>query len=116
LGIAYELCLQGNFRCLEVNDSFIYSVALDETGMEKISGLIAKESQDMAIRFENGSVQLVIQDNLLDSIRFACDGEMDILLAKVPVALSAQVELQNEAQYMNYSIPEKVLEKLLQED
>ena len=116
LAIAYELCLQGNFRCLEVNDSYIYSFALDEAGMAKIAALIAKESQDLAIHFENGSVQLVMQDNTLESIRFACDGELDVLLAKVPVALSAEVELQEESQYLNYSIPEKVLEKLLKED
>ena len=116
LAIAYELCLQGNFRCLEINDSYIYSFALDEAGMTKIATLIAKESQDLSIRFENGSVQLVMQENTLESIRFACDGELDVLLAKVPVALSAEVELQDESQYLNYSIPEKVLEKLLKED
>jgi hypothetical protein len=116
LAIAYELCLQGNFRCLEINDSYIYSFALDEAGMTKIAALIAKESQDLAIRFENGSVQLVMQENTLESIRFACDGELDVLLSKVPVALSAEVELQDESQYLNYSIPEKVLEKLLKED
>ena len=101
---------------MEINDSYIYSFALDEAGMTKIATLIAKESQDLSIRFENGSVQLVMQENTLESIRFACDGELDVLLAKVPVALSAEVELQDESQYLNYSIPEKVLEKLLKED
>ena len=116
LNIAYELCLQGDFRCVEVNDSYIYSIALDAEGMEKIAGLIAKESQNLAIRFENGSVQLVMKDNTLESIRFACDGELDVLLAKVPGALSAEVKWQDESQYLHYNIPEKVLEKLLKED
>lgn len=116
LSIAYELCLEGDFRCVEINDSHIYSIALDESGMEKIASLIAKESKNMAIRFENGSVQLMMHGNVLESIRFACDGEMDVLLAQVPVALSAEVQLQDESQYINYSVPEKVLEKLVKED
>ena len=115
LGIAYELCLQGNFRCTEVNDSYIYSIVLDEAGMKEIAALIAKESADMAITFENGSLQLVIKDNNLESIRFACDGELDVLLTKVAVALSAEMEIQGEEHFQNYSIPEKVLEKLVKE-
>ena len=116
LSIAYELCLEGDFRCVEVNDSYIYSIALDEKGMEKIAGLIAKESQTLAIGFENGSLQLVMKGTEMESIRFACDGEMDVLLAKVPVALSAEVKWQDESQYLHYSIPEKVLDKLLKEE
>lgn len=116
LSIAYELCLQGGFRCMEVNDSYIYSIALDESGMAKIAGLIAKESQDLAIRFENGSVQLVIKEDELESIRFACDGELDVILTKVAVALSAEIKLQDETQYLNYDIPQKVVEKLVKEE
>lgn len=115
LGIAYELCLKGNFRCTEVNDSYIYSIVLDEAGMKQIAGLIARESADMAILFENGSLQLVIQNNTLESVRFACDGELDVLLTKVAVALSAEMEIQGEEDFHNYSIPEKVLEKLVKE-
>ena len=113
LGIAYELCLQGNFRCTETNDSYIYSVVLDEEGMKEIAALISKESTDMDILFENGSLQLVIKDNQLESIRFACDGELDVLLTKVAVALSAELEMQSAEKYQTFSIPEKVLEKLV---
>ena len=101
---------------MEVNDSYIYSIALDESGMAKIAGLIAKESQDLAIRFENGSVQLVIKEDELESIRFACDGELDVILTKVAVALSAEIKLQDETQYLNYDIPQKVVEKLVKEE
>lgn len=112
VGMAYELCLQGNFRCTEVNDSYIYSIVLDEEGMKNVASLIAKESADMAIEFENGSLQLVIKEQKLESIRFACDGELDVLLTKVAVALSAELEIHGEENFRNYSIPEKVLEKL----
>ena len=81
--------------------------------MKEIAALISKESTDMDILFENGSLQLVIKDNQLESIRFACDGELDVLLTKVAVALSAELEMQSAEKYQTFSIPEKVLEKLV---
>ena len=81
--------------------------------MKEIAGFIARESADMAIQFENGSLQLVIKDDTLESIRFACDGELDVFLTNVAVALSAELELEGEEKFANYSIPEKVLEKLV---
>ncbi len=115
LGLAYELCVQGDFRCISVEDSYIYSIALEEAGMAEIAALIAKDSADMPIQFENGSIQLMVQDHKLQSLRFSCDGEVDILLTKVPVALSAEFDVQNEEQYAGFRVPEKVLEKLTEE-
>ena len=66
----------------------------------------ARELDVTGYSLENYTLHLDVQS----------DGELDVLLAKVPVALSAEVELQDESQYLNYSIPEKVLEKLLKED
>lgn len=112
LSIAYKLCLEGTFRCTEVNGAYIYSIVLDENGMKEVAALISKESADMGILFENGSLQLVIKNDELESIRFACDGEVDILLTTVAVALSAEMEMKSADNFLNYSIPEKVLEKL----
>lgn len=112
LGLAYELFLHGTFSCTEVDGMYIYSLALEEDAMAEIAAAIAKESTDMAIRFENGSMQVRMQDNKIQSIRFACDGNVDILVTNVAVAFSAEFDLAEAETYENFMVPEKVLETL----
>ncbi len=109
LGIAYELCMNGEFSCTKVEDDYIYSVVLEEAGMRQIAEDIAKESLDIPITFENGSVQVYMQDNKVRSIRFACDGTADILLTEVSVAFSAELDLTHPEKYVQFAVPEKVL-------
>ena len=112
LGLAYELFLHGTFSCTEVDDMYIYSLALEEDAMAEIAAAIAKESTDMAIRFENGSMQVRMKDNKIQSIRFACDGNVDILVTNVAVAFSAEFDLTGTETYESFMVPEKVLETL----
>lgn len=112
LGLAYELFLNGTFSCTKAGDVYIYSLALDEAAMAEIASAIAKESTDMAIQFENGSVQIRIQDNQVESIRFACDGNVDILVTNVAVAFSAELDFAGGEKYESFTVPEKVLEAL----
>lgn len=112
LGLAYELFLHGTFSCTKVDGMYIYSLALEEDAMAEIAAAIAKESTDMAIRFENGSMQVRMQDNKIQSIRFACDGNVDILVTNVAVAFSAELDLTEAETYESFIIPEKVMETL----
>ena len=112
LGLAYELFLHGTFSCTEVDDMYIYSLALEEDAMAEIAAAIAQESTDMAIRFENGSMQVRMQDNKIQSIRFACDGNVNIWVTNVAVAFSAELDLTEAETYESFIIPEKVMETL----
>ena len=112
LGLAYELFLNGTFGCTQVEDITIYSVALDEAAMAEIAGAIAKESENMAIVFENGSIQIHIRNNQIERVRFACDGNVDILVTNIAVAFSAELDTTNRETYESFTIPEKVLETL----
>ncbi len=112
LGIAYGLCLKGNLSCTEAGGMYIYSLALEEEGMEEIAYAITQESADMGIRFENGSIQIQIADDKVERIVLACDGSLDILLTEVPVAFSAELDMTGEEQYEGFAVPEKVLEAI----
>jgi hypothetical protein len=112
LGLAYELCLNGTFSCTKVNETYIYSLALDEAAMAEIAKAIAKESEDMPIRFENGSIQIRIQDREVESIRFACDGNVDVLVTNVAVAFSAELDVTGAEKYKSFTVPQKVLNAL----
>ncbi len=112
LGIAYGLCLKGTFSCTEVDGTYIYSLTLGEEAMEEIAFAITQKSADMGIRFENGSIQVRIADDKVESIVFVCDGSLDILLTEVSVAFSAELDMTGEEQYEGFVVPEKVLEAL----
>ena len=112
LAIAYGLCLNGTLSCTEVDDTYIYSLALDEAAMKEIALAMAKESADMGIKFENGSIQVRIKDDEMESIRFACDGSRDILVTDVDVAFSAELDMTDAEKYQSFTVPEKVLEVL----
>lgn len=112
LEVAYALCLEGDFECVKTDTSYIYTIALDKAGMKKIASYIAKESQDLAIQFENGSLQLVVSEETLQSIQFHCAGELNVILAKTPVSLSAELVLSGEEAFLDYTVPQKVLDKL----
>jgi hypothetical protein len=110
--LAYKLLMNGTFHCTQVEDMYIYSMALDKVAMKEVAGAIAKESEDMGIQFENGSIQIRIADNQIKNIRFACDGNMDVLITNVAVAFSAELAMENAAKYESFVVPEKVLETL----
>ena len=113
LGIAYGLCLKGTFHSTEVDGSYIYSLALDAEAMEEIASAIAQESKGMGIRFENGTIQVVITDNEVESIRFACDGSLHILITDVAVAFSAELDMTDADRYEGFTVPQKVLDTLV---
>ncbi len=112
LGIAYELCMNGSFSCTKVDDIYIYSVALDEAGMKQIAQDIAQESVNMPINFENGSIQVHMRDKKIQSVRFACDGSISILLNNVTVSFSAELDFTNQQKYEKFIVPQKVLKAL----
>ena len=110
LGIAFGLCTTGTFSCTEVDGTYYYSLALDEEGMKEIASVIAPASADLGIRFENGSVQVRVKEEQIESIRFACDGSLDILVTEVAAALSAELDMTGAEKYQSFMVPEKVLE------
>ncbi len=114
LGIAFGLCMNGTVSCTEANGTYIYSLVLDEAGMKEIAATIAPASADMGVKFENGSVQILVTDERIESIRFACAGRVNILVSDVAVAFSAEFDMEGAEKYKSFTIPEKVREALIQ--
>lgn len=116
IGLAYELLLTGNFSCTQAEDIYIYSLALDEAAMKEVAAAITKESEEMNIRFENGLIQVYMREEQIESIRFACDGAMDVMITDVAVAFSAELDMTHASKYENFIIPEKAMEALGKEN
>ena len=112
LGIALGLCMNGTVSCTEAGGTYIYSLVLDEAGMREIAAIIAPASADMGIKFKNGSIQILITGDTLKSVRFVCDGSVNILISEVTAAFSAEFHMEEAGKYQSFTIPEKVQEAL----
>ena len=80
--------------------------------MKDIALAISQESADMGIRFENGHIQVRIKEDEVESILFACDGSLDVLLTEVSVAFSAELDMADAEKYEGFVIPQKVRDAL----
>lgn len=112
LALAYEICMQGGFSCTQVEEAYIYTVTLEESAMKQIAAYIAKESESLPITFENGTLQFVIREDTLERMQFICDGTLDVLFTKTPVSLSADLNVIASERLKDYTLPEKVLDKI----
>lgn len=53
LEIAYQLFLNGDFNCTELDGRYIYTLKLDEDGMKEIANAIAPETEKLDINYES---------------------------------------------------------------
>ena len=110
LAVAYELCLNGTFSSVKSDGMYIYTLALEEEAMQDIAKMISSESVDKGVQFENGSIRIRVTEEQAESITFTCDGTLDVLLTKVPVAFSAELDVTDQEQYKDFTVPVKVKE------
>lgn len=91
LELIYQLCLNGEFSCTETGEaSWLYTLELDETGMESVAYTVSPELESMPVTLSSGSVQIYLTDGELTEIRCSCSGGLDGLAETAPVTVSAQ--------------------------
>lgn len=106
LDIAYQACLNGDMDCTESEGSYLYTLSLDEEGMEAVAHAIAPETEGMDILFDTGSIQLVLSDGAMRSITISCGGSVQVVLSSAEVALEAELTFAQGA--VEAEIPEAV--------
>lgn len=105
LGLAYQLCLNGDLTC----DEGVYSLTLDQAGMEQVAYAIAPEAESLNVAFQSGSLEIRMEEDTIQSIRLSVSGSVDLLLAQVEGAIGAElVPVEN----VSFEIPQEVLDAL----
>jgi len=105
LGVAYLLLLNGDFRC----QGDVYSLKLDQGGMEGFAYTIAPAAEGLNIQFKSGEIMLKLEGNNLESLSVSCTGAMDLLLTEVSVSIGAELTL---GETEGFTIPQPVLDAL----
>lgn len=108
--LAGRLCMNGSLVRTERDGEEIYTLSLDQEGLEAVASAILPQLRTLDTRLTSGSIRIVLKENAIQSIRFTCDGSAHILLSDVPISLSG--ELMPGAAAEMPVIPDAVLSTL----
>lgn len=111
--IIYVLCLNGSFECVEANGEYTYTFALDEEGMRAIAYGVAPELENMDIKYEVGSIQIVMAEENIKKIHLMCGGSIAILGVNTPVSIEGEIIYSQWKGQEEIVIPQVVLETLI---
>lgn len=107
LGLVYQLCLNGELSC----QGDVYSLTLDQQGMEAFAYAIVPEAEAMNITFRSGTLSLTMTESTIDSIRIHCGGSIDVLLTQLEVSVGAEVRVMEGP---SFTVPQAVLDTLIE--
>lgn len=106
LGMAYQLCLNGDLRC----EGDVYRLELDQQGMEQFAYAIAPEAEGMNVLFQSGSLELELNGDEISAIRVQCGGSVDVLLTSVEISIGAALRpMEGE---VSFTVPQAVLDAI----
>lgn len=106
LEIAYQVCMNAEFDY----SNGVYSMSLDRDAMESIAYAIVPDAKTMDVEFSSGKVQVTVKNGSIESIAFACDGSVQVVITDVPVSIGARIQLRKDVS--GFAVPEKVTQAL----
>ena len=92
LDIAYTACMNASADSTLKGSQHIYTLSLNEEGMEAVAYAIAPEAEKLNISFESGSIQVIILDERIESVEITVSGSVQIVLSSADVSVGAKLE------------------------
>ena len=89
--LAGRLCMNGSLVRTERDGGEVYTISLDQEGLDAVAGAILPQLHTLDATLTSGSIRIVLKENAIQSIRFTCDGSAHILLSDVPISLSGEL-------------------------
>lgn len=93
IGIAWQLCMNGQPEFSGSDGDYRYSLKLEEDGIRAVAGAIAPETEQMDVLFDEGSIDIEIIDGQISRINVAVSGQIQMLLVTADVSLGAEMTL-----------------------
>lgn len=110
LDIAYQTCLNAKLDCSQANGMHVYTLSLDEDGMEAVAYTIAPAVEGMDLFLDSGSIRIVICGEQIRSMEVRCGGTVQIVLSHTDVSFEARMEFVEGTDAA--AVPEAVRETL----
>lgn len=112
LSLAYQLCVNGEIECTENDGIYTYLLTLDENGMAQAAHTILPDMENLSATLGSGSIQITITDKGIENIRFSCFGSVKVIVADVPVSLSAELHFRESVPDESLTVPDDVIDSL----
>lgn len=110
LQVLYQICLNGSFDCVDTgNSSWLYTLTLDQDAMKQVALAAAPDMESQPVTLTEGSVQILVKDGSIASIRCACTGGLEGLEQALPVTVSAKLSYTTGS---GFEVPAAVQEQL----
>ena len=96
----YKVFKSAQFQCQQTEDSSTYTVSLQPAAMKELTQAVLPKVGSRDIAYDKGSIQLVVKDEQLQSIRIISGGSTytaALLKAEVKLTLDATLEGQAPA-------------------
>lgn len=110
LDIAYTVCMNASANCASKGNAYIYTISMDEAGMKSVAYAIAPEAEKLNISFESGNIQVVLRDEMIESISISVSGSVQIVLSRADVSIGAELQFSQDS--VAVTIPDAVKETL----
>lgn len=84
------LCMEGEIRSTETTQGHVYTLALDEDSMQKISEMVVPELVNYVIEFTEGKVEVLLEKESISSMKIEIGGSVRVLFTDVPVEVEIE--------------------------
>lgn len=99
LKLAYLACLQGAAQGEPTAAGTRYTLALDADAMANFAAEIAPESRNLALRFDNGSLCLELEDGNITTLTIQSRGSVRVAQEDATASFSAALRFAREAAF-----------------
>lgn len=106
------ICLELTGDCAQKEDSWVYRFTLDEEAMSALAYAIVPEAEKLPVSLTAGTVEVILSQEQLESVKLRIDGSLSLLLTQVDVSIGGRIDLDTgEADAI---LPEAVRSALLE--
>ena len=108
IDLAYQLMLSGTTACAQSESGYVYSLELDEDGMQQVAYAIAPDIKAQSITLKSGRIEAIVEDGTLCSLSLSCSGSVHIVVADAKASLGAKITFAER----EVSMPQAVIDAL----
>lgn len=111
LDAVYQNFRSAEFQCRQEEAAGIYTVSLSQSGMKQLAEVLVPQTRELDISYSKGSIQLRVEDGVLQSVSIVCGGSVKVLAVRPEAEITAEIRFQEQAAAA--ALPEAVKETLL---
>lgn len=88
------ICMEMTGDCTQKEDSWVYRFTLDEEAMRALAYAIAPEVEKLPVFLSAGTLEVILNQEQLESLALRINGTFSLLLTQVDVAIGGKIDLQ----------------------